>query len=270
MPQWGSVTSFFLDSGSQFRAASFVGVDPVSRLEYLNSTQYLTEFNEVKSFGQRQSANRTADQEEIGIFWAYDGAPRIGVPPRLYNQVVRVVAIQTGNTLRQNARLFALVNYTMADAGIAGWESKYFYKFWRPIVAIRQATSPAERDPSWEPLGSPSDGVGIDFTPNFSAYTSGHAGFGSACFEILRRFYATDSIQFRFQSDEYNGNTMDSRTQQPRPARFREYTSFTQAETENTLARLYLGIHWRSDQMEGALLGRKVAELVFNRFATKR
>ena len=266
VPQWGNVTPFFIDSGSQFRAPDFVGINPTSRLLYLNSTQYLTEFDEVKSLGERQSTTRTADQEEIGIFWAYDGAPRIGTPPRLYNQVARVIAMQTGNTLRQNARLFALLNYAMADAGIATWESKYFYEFWRPIVAIRQATSPAERDPSWEPLGSPSDGVGRDFTPNFPAYTSGHAGFGSASFETLRRFYGTDSIRFRFQSDEYNGNTVDSRTQQPRPARFREYTSFTQAETENTLARIYLGIHWRSDQTEGELLGRRVAELVFNRF----
>jgi hypothetical protein len=263
---WGNVTPFFLNSGSQFRSSDIIGKSPAARLAYLNSSDYMREYLEVKSIGSKISTTRTADQEEIGIFWAYDGAPRIGTPLRIYNQVSRVIFIQRNNTLEENARLFAMVNYAMFDAGVACFETKYYFDLCRPIVAIRQATSPTVADPTWEPLGAPSDGVGTDFTPNFPSYVSGHSAFGSACFEILRLAYKTDNISFAFQSDEYNGKTIDSRTQTPRPIRTRQYQSLTQAERENTLARIYLGIHWRIDQEEGELLGRRVAQHVFSKF----
>ena len=46
--------------------------------------------------------------------------------------------MQEGNSLAENARLFALVNIAMADAGIASWDCKYEYDFWRPVTAIRR------------------------------------------------------------------------------------------------------------------------------------
>ena len=136
---WGNVTPFLLDSGSQFRPLDVVGNTPPFRQTYLGSARYVRDFNEVKSFGAKNSTARTTDQTEIGIFWAYDGAPKIDVPPRLYNQIVRVIATQQKNTLEDNARLFALVNYAMGDAAIAAWDCKYHYNFWRPIVGIREA-----------------------------------------------------------------------------------------------------------------------------------
>jgi vanadium chloroperoxidase len=65
---------------------------------------------------------RTANQTLIGIYWGYDGAAELGTPPRLYNQIVRTVAIAQGNSVDQNARLFALVNAAMGDAGILAWD----------------------------------------------------------------------------------------------------------------------------------------------------
>ena len=264
-PGWGKVTPFLLDSGSQFRPSAVVGNTSVSRLAHLNSIRYARDFNEVKLFGAKNSTARTADQTEIGIFWAYDAAPKIGVPPRLYNQIIRVIAIQQKNTLEENARLFALANYAMGDAGIAAWDCKYYYNFWRPIAGIREGIQSNQRDPNWLPLGSQADGVGTDFTPPFPSYVSGHSTFGSAIFESLRQFYKTDSIKFKFQSDEFNGKTVDSNTGQVRPARTRYYESFTEAETENFVSRIYLGVHWRSDQEEGRTLGRNVAQFAYQK-----
>ncbi|NJQ96593.1 MAG: vanadium-dependent haloperoxidase [Hydrococcus sp. CSU_1_8] len=139
---------------------------------------------------------RTADETLIGIFWAYDGAAGLGTPPRLYNQIVRRLAIAKGNTEAQNARLFALVNAAMGDAGILAWDQKYIHDLWRPVVGIREhdeSFGPAateanndisnDGDPFWLPLGAPnSNSTKKNFTPNFPAYPSGHATFGAAAF----------------------------------------------------------------------------------------
>src|SRR5439155_7847227 len=97
---------------------------------------------------------RTSEQTDIGIFWSYDGSPGIGVPPHLYNQIAQTIAVQEDNTEIQNARLFALVNIAMADAGIVSWNGKYIDNFWRPVTAIRESD-----------LGSGATGLG-DGTPD--------------------------------------------------------------------------------------------------------
>ena len=259
----GNIKPFLLNSSSQFRPSNIVGDTLKSRLTYLNSTNYLKDFDEIKSIGSKTSQIRTLDQTHIGIAWGYDGVPKLGVPPRLYNQIVRVIAIQMNKTLEKNARLFALVNIALADAGFAAWDAKYFYQFWRSIVAIRRSNDKTRVDPNWIPLGSQGDGFDTNFTPPFPAYVSGHSTFGSVCFEILRLFYKTDTISFQFQSDEYNGQTIDSNTEKSRPPRIRKYSSFTQAELENYMSRLYLGVHWRMDLENGKILGRNIAQYVY-------
>jgi hypothetical protein len=150
---------------------------------------------------------RTANQTLRGIYWGYDGALGLGTPPRLYNQILREVAMHRPdpsdpNTPEQNARLFALVNVAMADAGILAWDQKYIHDLWRPVVAIReqdQSSGPTgvgnnpiddDCDPSWLPLGAPrTNSTGNkNFTPPFPAYPSGHATFGAAAFHITRSF----------------------------------------------------------------------------------
>jgi hypothetical protein len=81
---------------------------------------------------------RAIDETTIGLYWAYDGASEIGMPPRLYNQIVRCVAKKAGNLSADNALLFAFVNVAMADAGILAWDQKYCHDFWRPVVGIRE------------------------------------------------------------------------------------------------------------------------------------
>jgi hypothetical protein len=199
---------------------------------------------------------RTDEQTGIGIFWAYDGTPSLCAPPRLYNQVTTQIAEQMGLNVVELARLLALVNTAMADAAIAIWESKYYHDFWRPVTGIREAdfgTGPTGRgdgnpatvgDPGFSPLGAPASNLnGPNFTPPFPAYPSGHAGFGGALFQILRKFYGRDRLPFTFVSDEYNGITRDNEGN-VRPLKPRSFNSLSEAEEENGQSRIYLGIHW--------------------------
>jgi hypothetical protein len=273
---WGQVKPFVLQSSSQFRAP----VPPA-----LNSAEYATAFNQVKAIGGDgivTPTTRTAGQTQIGIFWAYDGTPSLCAPPRLYNQIAMHIADEMATSANpvQLARLLALINTAMADAGSAIWESKYYYQYWRPVIGIREAdlgTGPTGAgdgndattgDLNFTPLGAPASNLsGPNFTPPFPAYPSGHAGFGGALFETLRKFYGTDNIAFTFMSDEFNGVTKDN-SGNIRPPISRSFSSLSQAEEENGQSRIYLGIHWSFDKTEGIAQGRRVADYVFaNAFA---
>ncbi|MGQ0667511.1 MAG: phosphatase PAP2 family protein [Nitrospiraceae bacterium] len=271
---WGNVKPFVLDRTDQFRAP------PPPRLE---SAEYAAAYNEVKQLGgdgQETPATRTAEQTQIGIYWAYDGTPSLCAPPRLYNQITMRIAHQMGTDtdVLELARLLVLVNVAMADAGVAVWESKYYYQYWRPITGIRESdehTGPSglgdgnlatSGDPNYSPLGAPASNlIGPNFTPPFPAYPSGHAGFGGALFQTLRHFYRTDRIAFTFVSDEFNGMTRDHEGN-VRPLVERSFSSLSQAEEENGQSRIYLGIHWAFDKTEGIAQGRRVADYVFKNF----
>jgi hypothetical protein len=217
---------------------------------------------------------RSADQTNIGLYWAYDGTPSLCAPPRLYNQVATEVSKRLTSSI-ELARLFALLNVAMADAGIAGWESKFYYDLWRPVTGIREAdagTGPTGAgdgnpatigDTNFHPLGAPASNLtGPNFTPPFPAYPSGHATFGAALFETLRNYYGTDRRTFTFTSDELNGETVGN-DGGVRPLLPRTFTSFSQAEEENGQSRIYLGIHWAFDKTEGIRQGRRIADYVY-------
>jgi hypothetical protein len=266
---WGSVAPFTLESGSQF-----IAPPPPE----LTSSEYAAAYEEVQVVGALDAEvrdrdenglpDRTPEQTTIGVFWGYDGSKGLGTPPRMYNQIARTLAIQEGNSMEENARLFAQINLAMADAGIASWDSKYIHEFWRPVVAIRQGdvdgNPDTELDADWAPLGAPasnSDQPGADFTPPFPAYTSGHATFGAAMFRVLERFFGTDELPFDFQSDECNGVTRDS-AGNVRPPVTRHFDRLSQAAQENALSRIYLGIHWSFDAEQGIVQGTAVADHV--------
>jgi hypothetical protein len=279
-PNWGEVTPFTMRDGDQFRAA---------KPPKLSSREYADAFNQVKIVGAKDAEtadrdgngrpDRTAEQTEIGLFWAYDGASGLGTPPRLYNQIATTIAEQQGNTTIENARMLALINMAMADAGIASWETKYHYDLWRPVVAIRNdGTAPrpggldgnrrTTGEADWEPLGAPasnSDTPGADFTPPFPAYTSGHATFGGAFFKTLAEFYGTDRIPFDFVSDELNGITENS-DGVVRPTVTRHFDRLSEAAIENAISRIYLGVHWQFDATAGLKQGSKVGNHVVKHY----
>jgi hypothetical protein len=275
-PAWGSVTTFGIPS---------VDAVPTPTVPAMTSQEYTDAFNQVKAIGSDLGQNtvRTTDQTEIGLFWGYDVARGLGDPPRLYNQIARVIAEQEGNSVGENARMFALINIAMADAGIQCWGIKYRDIFWRPIVAIRRADEDGNpntiADPNWAPLGAPRSNPlpteHVNFTPPFPSYTSGHATFGGAAFKTMADFYGTDDINYKipfdFISDEFNGVTRDIHEQIPdlvmnfiRDIKSRHYTSFSQAAAENAASRIFLGIHWRFDAIQGVSAGDRIADIDFN------
>ncbi|WP_437911251.1 phosphatase PAP2 family protein [Sorangium sp. So ce302] len=120
-------------------------------------------------------------------------------------------------------------------------------------------------DRRWTPLGTPGSNQGPPrMTPAFPAYTSGHASFGAAMFQVLTRYHGTDRIPFCFMSDEYNGVTTDERGN-VRPEITRCYSSFEEASWENAVSRIYLGVHWRFDEVQGIRQGKRVGDAVFDR-----
>jgi hypothetical protein len=273
-PAWGDVTTFGISSPD---------VIPVPKVPAMTSDEYTQAYNQVFALGAEDGkSTRTTDQTEIGIYWGYDVARGLGDPPRLYNQIARVISVQEGNTVGENARMFALINIAMADAGIVGWGVKYRDIFWRPIVGIRRAAEDGNPDtvpdPDWVDLGAPKSNPlpgETNFTPPFPAYVSGHAVFGGAAFKIMADFYQTDdmkfSIPFDFISDEFNGVTRDVHEQIPdlilnyiRQIRPRHYDSFSQAAAENAASRIFLGIHWRFDATNGVDAGDRIADIDFD------
>ncbi len=276
-PKWHLVKPFVLNRAEQFRCPPPPAID---------SKEYAEAYEEVIQFGGDGVVTptmRTEEQSRIGTYWAYDGTPSLCAPPRLYNQLARGIALDRRLNVVELARLLALVNVAMADAGIAVWESKYHYDYWRPVTAVRESdagTGPTglgdgnaltPGDLNFTPLGAPASNLaGPNFTPPFPAYPSGHAGFGGALFQTLRNFFGTDDIRFTFVSDELNGETRDG-TGNVRPLAPRTFNSLSQAEEENGQSRIYLGIHWSFDKTEGIVLGNRVGNYIFdNVFQPKR
>jgi len=211
----------------------------------LTSAAYAEDFNEVKKLGSLTSTTRTADQTDAAIFWQ-DHAMA------LWNRIFRTLAASQGLDIVENARLFAMTNLAAADGAIGCWNDKYYWQFWRPITAIREADSdgnPAtEADPTWLPLFDPATPVfgGPPLvTPPFPDHPSGHACATSAFVQTLQSFFGTDKIAFSAFSNK-SGTT-------------RSFDRFSDALKEVIGARVWAGIHFRTADRQGAVLGKKVA-----------
>ncbi|MEX2138182.1 MAG: vanadium-dependent haloperoxidase [Pirellulales bacterium] len=235
-PNWPTVTPWCMPDGAQFRHAA----GPPS----LTSAEYTAALNEVKSLGAANSTTRTQEQTNIAHFWA-DGA-NTSTPPGHWNQIAQSVAAAQGNTLSENARLFALLNLAEADAAIVSWDNKYATNLWRPVTAIQLAdqdgNAATEADANWTPLIA---------TPPFPTYTSGHSTFSGAAAEILDLFYGTDNVSFTTSAEGALG-VVD-----------RTFTSFSQAALEAADSRLYGGIHFRFDNEHGMQNGIALGQFVF-------
>jgi hypothetical protein len=236
LPGWGAVTPFAMTSGSQFSP---------DNIPALASAEYAAAFNQVKELGSATSASRTADQTNIALFWANGGGT--ATPPGHLNMAAQIAAEAEGNTLSENARLFAALNVAMADAAIMAWDCKFATDYWRPVTAIRAAddgNASTVQDASWTPLIA---------TPPFPTYVSGHSSFSGAAAAVLIDFFGRDNVTFTLPSENPN---VPNRT----------FTSFSQAAQESADSRLYGGIHWQFDNEDGLTAGTQLGQFVMDSF----
>jgi hypothetical protein len=234
---------FLIESPSQFRAD-----EPPA----LTSAQYTEDFNEVKALGKVDSSTRTVDQRKAAVFWQF-------APAALWNPLSRDLAGRFGLDRADEARLYAQVDLAAVDAVTACWDSKYAYMFWRPRAAIREADTDGNgatiADPDWEPLFTPttvSTPLPPLVTPPFPAYPSGHSCLSGAVLNTMADFFGSDKIPDGF--DIRSGRTLDGRPIPPR-----HFDRFSQVLDEIVAARIWGGIHFRTDDVRGTVIGKKVA-----------
>jgi membrane-associated phospholipid phosphatase len=237
LPQWPEVTPFALTNGAQFRPAG-----PPA----LTSSQYARDYNLTMDFGALNSTNRTAEQTLVAKFWS--DFNNTVTPPGHWNAVAENISTNLGFSLLQNARLFALLNLAMADAGIAAWDAKYAYNFWRPVTAIHQGEIDGNpdtlSDTNWVPLLT---------TPPFPEYVSGHSTFSGAASTVLASVLGTNDVSFSVGSDAL-------------PGLIRSYTNLSVAAEEIGMSRIYAGIHFLSADLDGLATGRAIGNYVWQNF----
>jgi hypothetical protein len=214
----------------------------------VTSQAYAEDFAEVKRLGSLDSTKRTADQTAAAIFWQDNGAA-------IWNRVFRSLATDHELDIVDSARLFAMTGLAAADGSIGCWNDKAYWSFWRPITAIREAAgdgNPATvADPDWVPLFDPSVPVsGAPLvTPGFPDHPSGHGCVSGAIVHALKNFFGTDTVSF----------TVTSNKCLPAPCPARSFARFSDAIKEVIDARVWSGIHFRTADVQGAVLGKKVA-----------
>jgi hypothetical protein len=211
----------------------------------LTSAEYAEDFNEVKAYGRADSTVRTPEQTDVARFWSDNTAVQ-------WPRALRALALRKGLAHAETARMLTLMHLAVADAILACFDAKYYFAFWRPILAIPRAqtdgNSATESDPSWMPLLYPNH-------PNHPEYPGAHGCWTTAVTETMAAFFGTDKVAFSLESTVSNVNT-----------RKRDYERFSDAAKEVYDARTWAGLHFRNSSMEGAWIGRKVAKHVVLNF----
>jgi hypothetical protein len=221
----------------------------------LTSAAYEADFNEIKELGSLTSTTRTADQTAAAIFWQDSG-------PAIWNRVYRSLATTHGLDIVDSARLFAMTNLAAADGSIGCWNDKAYWSFWRPITAIREAANdgnPAtQTDPNWLPLFDPSVPVSGPplVTPGFPDHPAGHTCISGATVHALQAFFSTDKVPFTAVSNKCS----------PAPCPARSFDRFSDALKEIIDARVSGGIHFRTADVQGAVLGKKVVHYMVKHY----
>lgn len=235
LPHWAGVTPFVMTSPSQFRAPPPPAVD---------SQQAADESEEIARIGVRDGADRTEYQTLAAPFWADDLGS--ATPPGHWNVIAQDLARRNHLGTAECARLFALLNLACADAGITVWETKFHYRTWRPETAIREVTKQVNPHATAHP-----DFIPLMVTPAFPSYISGHSTFSAAGSRIVERFFGTDDIEFTTTSDGL-------------PGAVRTFKKLSDCRNEIGMSRLWGGIHYMVDNVEGQKAGIAIADYVFD------
>ena len=230
---WSQRKPWLMASAAQFRP----GPPPA-----LTSDAWARDYNEVKSFGAKNSTRRSAEQTEIARFWEYS-------LPAIYHGVVRSVAQVPGRDMTQNARMFAAVAQAMDDAMISVFEAKYHYNFWRPATAIRNGdidgNDATQREASWTSF--------ID-APMHPEYPSAHSILAAAVGTVLKAEIGKGPMPVL---------TTTSPTAKGASRRWTSLDDFTREVGD---ARIYEGIHYRTSTDVGIAMGKQIGALTVEKF----
>jgi hypothetical protein len=226
-PWVGGVKPFLIQSSSQFRS-----VPPPA----LDSAQWAAEFNEVKSIGRATGSTRTDEQTYIARWWQSS-------PGLSWNEVARQLIARNNLNAADSARLLALENLSAADAAINCWNDKYHFDFWRPWNAIPRASedgnAATEPDSTWTPL----------IAAPYPEWVSGHNCLDSAHVAVLRLFFGDAPGSFQITSTFVN----------PGGPAVRSFDTFSQPMAQLIEARIWAGLHYRSADVQGQVLGGNIA-----------
>lgn len=228
--QWQNITPFGIRSAKEFL------LEPPPAL---TSNKYAKAYNEVMTVGSLDSTERPPDRSDVATYYAATS------PTQAFNQAARQVAQEQRRSLSENARALALVNMAISDSLVATFLNKYHYNFWRPETAIRAGDTDGNRktdpDPNYVPF---------IVTPCFPSYPSNHGSAANAAAAVMRRLYGEAGHSMTLSNPAV-------------PTIVLQYTSFRQITDDISDARVYGGIHFRTDQVAGARLGKAVGQTVY-------
>ena len=228
--QWQNITPFGIRSAKEF----LLGPPPA-----LRSNEYAKTYNEVMTVGSVDSTERPPDRSDVATYYAATS------PTQAFNQAARQVAQEQRRSLSENARALALINMAISDSLVAAFFNKYHYNFWRPETAIHAGDTDGNRktdaDPNWQPF---------IVTPCFPSYPSNHGSAANAAAAVMRRLYGEAGHSMTLSNPAV-------------PTIVLQYTSFKQITNDISDARVYGGIHFRTDQDAGALLGLAIGKEVY-------
>jgi hypothetical protein len=235
-PWLATFRPFLLESPAQFRA------EPPPAL---TSHEYARDLNETEAYGAVHSTFRTPDQTAIAYFW-------VGNNINQYNQTFQTVVGQHDMDIVDAAHLFAIGNIVTTDAGIACFDSKFYYQFWRPISAIQNADKDnnpdTTADPNWQPLLP---------VPGHPEYPSQHGCFTAAFSDTLATALHTKHLDVTVPGGQ-NGSTVLTTTQ--------HFDTVRDIQDQIVDARVWLGFHFRNSVEQGVNVGNDVANWELDRF----
>jgi hypothetical protein len=231
------VKPFLAESAEEYRTAGPYKLD---------SAEYATDFNEVKSLGALEGSTRTPEQDALVAFWA--------TPVGQWFGTARALATEKGLDIVEAARLFGIAGLATGDSMIGAFNDKYHWMFWRPVTAIHEAATDGndatEADPDWVPLV---DSLKPPNTPPYPDHPSGWNSYAGAIVGAMQEYFGTDEMAYKIGS--------------PNVDTPRSYASFTEGLQDGIEVRILQGLHFRNPDEQAVVLGQKAAALAAERLA---
>ncbi|MGI9292578.1 MAG: vanadium-dependent haloperoxidase [Pseudomonadales bacterium] len=244
---WAAARPFVLASHDQFRSP------PPPAIE---SPEYTRAYDEVKDVGRFRSTSRTKDQTHLALWWK-------DFAESSHNRLARDLAVKHQLELAEAARLFALLNMSIFDAYVNVFDNKFFYNHWRPYTAIRWADN--DGNPNTDPDSQWTNTH--KHTYAFPSYPSAHGTACAAAMTVLADTFGNE-FAFTMKTAVVDSAGPGSRKLEMKPPT-RQFHSFPAAAMECSMSRVYLGIHFRYDSIEGNKLGSRIGGYIVDNTAKR-